>query len=422
MPVWRWQFVIGANRRSRCCAFAAAALAVMCLGAPSSGQRGVTPPGLAIDDGRQWFEPLADGSANDAIRRGAMATAFNEAEAEPLLREIIKSKPRSDEASQAHELLSRIYLRSGQYTRVIDNLDRWAASFPNRLEVQKEKADVELLRGLPDQRNDRRRVSTLRHDADDWAVPVLINGKPATYLFDTGAWISTMTESEARRLGLEIRAGAGTLGDPSGKGVRVRTAVAKDVRLGAMLFQQVSFAILPNQEPWNSMPPGRGGILGMPIWLGVQHVKWSNRGTWELGGRPTSMDRAPRNVVFSGNHLLLAAAVSGARVFSMLDTGAVDTDLNENFSEQFPALIQSGTKATRQITGLGGTASVTSITVPEVPFLIGATRVVLRPAHVTLQRTVAIGGACCIGNIGRDVLGRAGEFVLDLSAMVLRLQ
>jgi hypothetical protein len=65
---------------------------------------------------------------------------------------------------------------------------------------------------------------------------------------------------------------------------------------------------------------------------------------------------------------------------------------------------------------------VTSITVPELPFQIGATRLVLRPAHVTLQRTAAIGGACCIGNVGRDVLAQTGEFALDLSAMVLRLQ
>jgi hypothetical protein len=65
---------------------------------------------------------------------------------------------------------------------------------------------------------------------------------------------------------------------------------------------------------------------------------------------------------------------------------------------------------------------VASITVPEVPFQIGPTRVVLRPAHITLQRTAAIGGSCCIGNIGLDLLAQTGEFTLDLSAMILRLQ
>jgi hypothetical protein len=221
----------------------------MCIAMPSSGQRGVSPSGLVIDDGRQWFEPGAEVSANSAIRRGALATAFNETVAETVLRDVIEARPGSDDASQAHELLSRIYLRSGQYTRLMDNFDRWAASFPNRREVQDEKADVEQFRGLPDQRNGPLRVSTMRHDPGDWSLPVSINGKPATYLLDSGAWISVMTESEATRLGLEIRAGSGTLGEPSGSGVRVRTAVAKDIRLGAMRFQDVSFAILPNKEP-----------------------------------------------------------------------------------------------------------------------------------------------------------------------------
>jgi predicted aspartyl protease len=414
--------LIEANRQSRCWALAAATFAVLCLAAPSSGQRGVSLPGPAIDDGRQWFEPGADSSANSGIRRGAIAAAFNEAAAEPLLRGIIESKPRSDDASQAHELLSRIYLRSGQYKRLIDNLDRWAASFPDRPEVHEEKADVEQFRGLPDQRNDRRRASTLRHAPDDWAVPVSINGKPATYLFDTGAWISLMTESEATRLGLEIRLGSGRLSDPSGKGVAIRTAVARDLRIGAMRLQHVSFAILPKEGPWISVPPGEGGILGMPIWLAVGHVRWSSRGTWEFGRRSESLDRASRNIVFFENKLLLATSVSGTRVFGTVDTGANSTDLNENFANEFAALVQNAGRQTRDITGLGGTASVPSITVPEVPFQIGPTRVVLRPAHVTLQRTAAIGGICCIGNFGRDVLAQTGEFALDLSAMVLRVQ
>ena len=245
------------------------------------------------------------------------------------LRGVIRSQPGSDDASRAHELLSRIYLRSGQYARLIDNLDQWAATFPYRREVQDEKADVEQLRGLPDQRNGPLRVSTLRHDAgDDWSVPVSIDGKPASYLLDSGAWISVISESEAKRLGLEIRAGSGTLSDPSGKGVTVRTAVAREVRLGAMTFQDVSFAVLSSDD--------RFAILGVPIWCAVRHVKWSSRGTWELGGRSGAVDRTSRNVVFSGNHLLLATSVSGTRVFSTLDTGAVRHRLEPEFLRAIP--------------------------------------------------------------------------------------
>jgi hypothetical protein len=54
--------------------------------------------------------------------------------------------------------------------------------------------------------------------------------------------------------------------------------------------------------------------------------------------------------------------------------------------------------------------------VPEVPFQIGPTGVVLRPAHVTLQRNAVPGGNCCIGNFGLDILKQTGKFVLDVSA------
>jgi len=408
------------------CRFAATALVFACFIVLTSGQSGDGAQRYDLDDGRQWLESGADlTTSSPALLRGAVATAFNEmATAESLLRGVIQSDPRSDAASQAHELLSRIYLRSGQYKRLIENLDRWAKSFPNRREVQNERADVEQFRGLPDQINGPRRGSTLPHDAgDDFSVPFLINGKSATYLLDTGAWVSVMTELEAARLGLAIRAGTGTLGDPSGKGVKVRTAVAKEVTLGSMRFRNVSFAILPNDEPWKSMPPGHGGILGMPVLLAVGRVQWSNGGTWKLGGRPEPRDGGSRNVVFSENHLLLAANVSGNRVFGTLDTGAVTTDLNNNFATQFAALIQrSGTKETRDITGLGGTVSVDAVTLPEIVFDISGVQAALRPAAVTLQRTSAIGGNCCVGNFGRDLLTQTGEFTLDLSAMTLHLQ
>src|SRR5262249_36526614 len=114
-------------RRTAGCVLVFAALACLCVVMTASGQRGGPAPSLAIDDGRQGFEPGAEASTDSAIRKGALATAFNERDGERILRGVIRATPRSEEASQAHELLSRIYLRAGQYRRAIENLDRWAA-------------------------------------------------------------------------------------------------------------------------------------------------------------------------------------------------------------------------------------------------------------------------------------------------------
>jgi predicted aspartyl protease len=333
-------------------------------------------------------------------------------------------RPDPDSARWTHEQRSRLYLRTGQYDRLLANLDEWARRFPDDPQLPPERADIEQFRGLPDQAGGPVRPSTLRHGAgSDFTAPIRINGKPATYLLDTGAWLSVMTASEAKRLGMTIHAGTGNLSDPSGNGVAIRTAVANEVVVGSTTFQHVSFGILPDVEPWASMPTGRGGILGIPILLHFGCIRWTRDGTWELGCAPSvpGVDRA--NLAFSGNHLLLASKVEGQEASLTLDTGAETTDLNANFAKKFGDLVRdAGAKDTTTITGLGGTAVIESVTLPEVGFLVGDARVLLRPAHVTMQENAALGGQCCVGNIGLDLLLQTGAVSIDFTRMTLRLR
>ena len=382
------------------------------------------PESQVLDDGRQWLDSrdLPARSA-PALLRAAAANARNQtAFSERLLLSIVQSQPASESARRAHELLSRIYLRSGQYGRVIANLDQWARAFPDDPHLAAERADVEQFRGLPDQINGRRRRSGLRH-GNDFAAPILVNGKRATYLLDTGAWISVMTEAEAKRLGLTIREGTGVLGEPSGKGVKIRTAVAKTLSVGSTIFYNVSFAVLPDVEPWKSMPSGRGGIIGVPILLHLGCIRWTKSGRWEVGCRDGSSRSDTANLVFFGNHLLLASTVLKRQAFMTLDTGAETTDLNANFARQFAREIQDvGKKSSTRVEGLGGSTDIESITVPKLDFLIGGKSATLRPANVTLQENSALGGRCCIGNIGLDLLLQTARVTIDFSRMNLHLR
>jgi hypothetical protein len=383
-----------------------------------------SPP---LDDGRSWLngDPLS--TAPPGLLLASALNALNRSSAEPMLEEIIRSQPASKDARGAHMLLSRIYLRTGRYHRMIANLDEWARRFPGDADLREEKTDVEQFRGLPDQVNGPVRTSELTHEgADDFSAPLSIDGKPANYLLDTGAWISVMTEQEAKRLGLEIRAGSGVLADASGKGVRIRTAVADEVTVGAMSFRQVSFAILPDVEPWRSMPEGRGGIIGIPVLLAMECIRWQRSGSWELGCQ-SDIEVTPRNMVFFENHLLARPRVPGpvftTPVFTKLDTGAETTDLNSNFALQFKQLIErDGKKGTIEATGVGGTSVFESVTLPELAVDIGETRTTLRPAHVTLQKNPALGGRCCVGNLGLDLLRQTGDLTIDFRTMRLRLR
>jgi hypothetical protein len=112
--------------------------------------------------------------------------------------------------------------------------------------------------------------------------------------------------------------------------------------------------------------------------------------------------------------------VFGRDVLTTFDSGAITTDLNANFATTFPQVVQGAKKGTTDITGVGGTQTFDSLEIPEVIFGIGPAEVLLRPATITLQRIPGIGGECCVGNAGEDLLKATG-FTIDFSGMTLRL-
>ena len=53
---------------------------------------------------------------------------------------------------------------------------------------------------------------------------------------------------------------------------------------------------------------------------------------------------------------------------------------------------------------------------------IAGTDVALRRAHVTMQDNPALGGRCCVGNVGLDLLLHTGTLTIDFSKMTLELR
>jgi predicted aspartyl protease len=368
---------------------------------------------------QRWFElRAAVTEVSPPLMRGAVSTAFNDAAtAERLLRGVIRSHASSREAIDAYGLLSQIYIRSGQYGRFLKNYEEWATAFPNSPELLEEKESEVKFRGRPDQRNGARRHAMLRHSDDDLSLPVSINGKAGEYLFDTGAWQSAMTEQEAKRLGLVVRDGKRVTTDAAGIQVAFRTAVAKELVIGGMRFNDVSFAVFA-APPW--APDAEIGIIGMPILLHVGSIRWSKDGTTELGA--TGPQVASPNLVFHQNRLLLRADILGRDSMVVLDTGASTTDFNANFAELFADLLErDGKRGTQEINGVGGTQTFDSVTLPEVTLTIGPRAVAVRPAYVTLQRLAMIGGECCVANAGQDLLKHAQGFSIDFATMTLQL-
>ena len=301
-----------------------------------------------------------------ALYRGVVAAVFNDdRRAERLLQSVITSAPRSHEAYEAYEWLGHIYFRTGRYRHFIADMEaRWQA-FPDKSELKNEQSAVAGFRGLPDQVIRKFRPSILRHEPDQIFIPVSINKNPATYFFDTGAWVNCMSESEAKRLGLAIQKTSGTLNTGTGVRAGFRTAVAPEVVVGDVHFRNVSFAVFPDdQEPWSDLPIGRRGLIGIPIVLGLRLLRWSRDGAVEIGMKSAPADAGSSNLFFDDDHLVTKAQLGQRKILATLDTGAETTDLYENFAKEFPNLIsEAGKKGTTEVRGVGHAESFDSITI-----------------------------------------------------------
>ena len=381
----------------------------------------------SLYEARQWF------ALRDAIKeagvppfyRGATDAAFNQIRpAQKYLQAVIRAAPHSQDAYAAHELLASLYFRNGIYSKAFLQIEAM-------LTEKRTAEDVKNMRPLfqalsqSDQSVFRRRASTLplRIEEGNLYLPFTIGGKQASYVLDTGANFSLLSESEANRLGLLIRNVNTEIGDSSGAHIGMRVAIAKDLLLGNLHLGNVAFGVLPDtQPPFAGLPVGRRGLLGIPVLLAMRTVRWQPKGSFAFGFRPKPKHFQRANLCFEQSFPVTQVGFQHTELDFTLDTGAVHSILSPPFAQRFPDLLKtSGQKEAHQLTGVGGSSSYESVLLPAVTLQVGGQAISLKPAHVLLRQSSDT-SSWAAGNLGMDLLNQASTITIDFHAMMLSLQ
>ncbi len=332
--------------------------------------------GKELYDTHQWFalRDLTRSTDTVSLYRGAVAYASGDLEmAERELRRA--SRGGSDDAVEARGLLISVAQTRGEYRKALAIIREIQAMRPGERDLDNGAAFFGALQSYPKQRVTRRRRALVRYSLREGNLflPVSVNGRDASYIFDTGANFSVISESEAKRLGLSVSSAPGMHGsDAIGSKVEMRVAVANRVSIGGFEIRNVVFLVAADErQPFVDLPAESRGVLGFPVALAFETMRWTAGGEFEIGFKARRSAKVDGNLCFDGANPIVRGEYRGKPVNIFLDTGSTKTRLMPGLAKAFPEVLKGTKSVASTMRGVGGSAPVDVRMIPNFTVRIG---------------------------------------------------
>lgn len=420
----------------------AALLALALSASPAAAQAGDTARLAALYDARDCFtlrETLAarpdDGAPETAFYRAFVAGAFNRpdesvAEARRYL-EWAGSAPAPGRRVEAETILAENLVRAHRYGEAADVYARLLpevtdsarrADFPMAVRV------FGALRDVPAQTLELSgplRVPLTRDKAGLVNVPVMVGDTGEHFVFDTGANLSTISESGARAFGFRIIDRPVEAGTASGRNTPGRLAVAPEFRIGAATVRNAVFLVLPDSAlAFPQIDYRIHGIVGFPVIAALGEVTLTRAGELVVDPAPASsagMDGEP-NLCLNGLEPLVRVTMGPDTLHFGLDTGAQNSTLFPPFHALRRADVEGrGTERTTRVGGAGGSREMRSFAYGPVTLAVGGREATVARLSVLPERTIER-SRYVYGDIGQDVIRQFEAMTLDFRRMQIRFR
>lgn len=260
-------------------------------------------------------------------------------------------------------------------------------------------------------------VQATKNPFGTWNVPVEVNGVQANWIFDTGANISVITESEAARMGVEVRESNATVRGSTGADSRMRVAVARDLQFGRARLRNVVLLVVEDAALRSiEFDTQIQGYLGLPVIRALECLAVSSQGLISIG--KSECDEASRpNLAFDGLSLYVEAQAAGGALQLLFDTGANETEVYPSARKSLGSVKLRSKR--EMVEGVGGQAERRVRVVPRLALGFAGTRVEVMDVSMT-DRQPAGNKGNRDGAVGTDAL--PAGFRLDFNTMQFRVE
>ncbi|MCE7053871.1 retropepsin-like domain-containing protein [Algoriphagus sp. AGSA1] len=235
-------------------------------------------------------------------------------------------------------------------------------------------------------------------------------------IFDTGANLSTITRSAAKRLQMKVLPDSIQVGTITGTMVYANLGICEKLALESAVFSNVVFLVLADEHlAFPQIDYQIHGILGFPVMESLRRIRIDQNGHFEAGFSGSTIQKTVKaNMAMDGLSLLVQ--LEGKHFY--LDTGADESMLYPRYYSQNKEEIESKYELEEiQFGGAGGHGKFPGY---QIDFRIKVNDTELSfPNTPLLTESRNEKWKHVYGNIGQDLIDRFGSMTLDFENMQL---
>lgn len=313
--------------------------------------------------------------------------------------------------------------RKGEYGEAFHAVDRIISAYADYIPAG-ERADYlnarviwKSLAGQPQQELAKKGITRLKIKRDKAGLSNLVVRKDADsldFVFDTGANLSTVTASIAKRFNMIMMDSTIRVRAITGATVKSRMAVCPELHIGNMVIHNAVFLVFADSAL--AVPQLQyqiNGIIGFPVIEAMREVQITQTGELIVPQKPSMSMQENMALDF----LTPVIQLNGESY--TFDTGANKTILYRHYFDKHRQYIESHySQRDAQMGGAGGTASRKIYSVTFMPEIDG--KKVSVDSVTVLQENMMEHSEDYYGNIGQDLIRKFGKMTINFESMFIR--
>jgi len=252
-------------------------------------------------------------------------------------------------------------------------------------------------------------------------VPVRVNKEVFEFVFDTGANFSSITQSNAKKSGLEVYDSEFDVGTSTGDKVKAKVGIAKIFQLGELIFENVLFIILPDE----ALEFGGGiykiaGIVGFPVMEELKEIRINKM--YELIVPVDKIPVSAPNLFYDEFTPVVQGFIDSDTLNFIFDSGAKNSSLYEKYYSKYNDFIKNNFKEEKsKVQGAGSEKIIRTYNIGNKELRVYNKSAILKNLYVYAD-ILDDDNNYFSGKIGRDYLEQFDMIIMNFEypALVLK--